>query len=120
MTRAATALCWLLQLGLAGMFLFAGARKLMGDPMMVVAFDKIGFGDGFRILTGVLEVGGGMALLVPQLAAAAAAMLAVVMVGATIAHLTVLGGSPALALAFLAGCLVIVWLRGFVLPGRKS
>jgi uncharacterized membrane protein YphA (DoxX/SURF4 family) len=114
--KAATALSWLLQLGLAGVFLFAGASKLMGDPMMVAAFGKIGMGQGFRYLTGVLEVAGGVALLVPQLAPSAAAMLALVMVGATIAHLTVLGGTPALALALLAGCLIVVWLRRRNLP----
>lgn len=116
MSRPGTILSWLLQVGLAAMFLFAGSKKLMADPMMVAAFDTVGFGQWFRVLTGVLEVGGGIGLLVPRLAAGAAAMLAVVMVGATIAHLTVLGGSPAMALAFLTGCLVIVWLRRGRLP----
>jgi uncharacterized membrane protein YphA (DoxX/SURF4 family) len=120
MSKPATALSWLLQVGLAAMFLFAGSKKLMADPMMVGAFDTVGFGQWFRVLTGVLEVGGGIALLVPRLAASAAAMLAVVMVGATIAHLTVLGGSPAMALALLGGCLAIAWLRrgSLPVPGR--
>jgi putative oxidoreductase len=115
-SRAATAISWLLQAGLAAVFLFAGSRKLMADPMTVESFAKVGLGQWFRVLTGVLEVGGGIGLLIPRLAASAAAMLAVVMVGAAAAHLTVLGGTPALALAFLAGCLAIVWLRRHSLP----
>jgi uncharacterized membrane protein YphA (DoxX/SURF4 family) len=114
--KALAALSWLLQIAMAGVFLFAGTRKLMADPMMVAVFAKVGMGQGFRMLTGLLEVGGGVALLVPQLAPGAALMLAVVMVGATIAHLTVLGGTPALALGLLAGCLVVAWLRRHRLP----
>jgi hypothetical protein len=33
------------------------------------------------------------------------------MVGATIAHLTVLGGSPALAIMLFVACATIAWLR---------
>jgi hypothetical protein len=38
-------------------------------------------------------------------------LLALVMVGAVIAHLTVLGGSPALAVMLLVVCAGIAWLR---------
>jgi uncharacterized membrane protein YphA (DoxX/SURF4 family) len=111
MSKPATILSWLLQLGLAAVFLFAGAKKLMADPMMVEAFTTVGLGQWFRVLTGVLEVGGGIGLLIPAMAANAALMLAVVMAGAAVAHLTVLGGSPMLAFALLAGCIAVVWLR---------
>jgi uncharacterized membrane protein YphA (DoxX/SURF4 family) len=111
MSKAAVALSWLLQLGLAAVFLFAGSKKLLADPMMVEAFVKVGLGQWFRVLTGVLEVGGAIGLLIPGVAASAALMLAVVMVGAATAHLTVLGGSPAFAFVLLAGCIIVVWLR---------
>jgi uncharacterized membrane protein YphA (DoxX/SURF4 family) len=116
MSRPATILSWLLQLGLAAVFLYAGSKKLLADPTMVEAFTQVGLGQWFRVLTGVLEVGGGIGLLIPGLAANAAQMLAVVMVGAAVAHLTVLGGSPLPAFALLAGCLAIVWLRRQSLP----
>jgi putative oxidoreductase len=116
MSKPATILSWLLQLGLAAIFMFAGSKKLMADPMMVEAFTKVGLGQWFRLLTGVLEVGGGIGLLIPAMAGNAALMLAVVMAGAAVAHLTVLGGTPLLAFAFLAGCLAIVWLRRQSLP----
>jgi uncharacterized membrane protein YphA (DoxX/SURF4 family) len=101
----------LLQIAVAAIFLFAGSKKLMADPQMVAVFAKVGIGQWFRLLTGALEVGGGLALLVPRTAAFAAFLLAIVMVGAAIAHLTVLGGSPALAVMLLVACAGIAWLR---------
>lgn len=111
MNRTVAGLCWMLQIAAAAIFLFAGSKKLMADPQMVAVFAKVGIGQWFRLLTGMLEVGGGIALLVPRTAAFAAVLLALVMVGAVIAHLTVLGGSPALAVMLLVVCAGIAWLR---------
>lgn len=111
MKRSTNLILWVLQAACATAFLFAGSKKLMADPMMVGAFAKVGLGQWFRILTGVLEVSGGIGLLIPRFAAGAAAMLGCVMVGATIAHLTVLGGSPGMAVALLIACLAIAWFR---------
>jgi uncharacterized membrane protein YphA (DoxX/SURF4 family) len=111
MNRTVAGLCWMLQIAAAAIFLFAGSKKLMADPQMVVVFAKVGIGQWFRLLTGMLEVGGGIALLVPRTAAFAAVLLALVMVGAVIAHVTVLGGSPALAVMLLVVCAGIAWLR---------
>ena len=110
-SRLANILAWLLSAAAAAVFIMAGGKKLMADPYMVEVFAKVGFGQWFRVLTGVLEVGGGLALLVPRLAAGAAAMLAIVMVGATIAHLTRLGGTPVPAIILCLACLAIAWLR---------
>jgi len=111
LNRTTAGVCWLLQIAVAAIFLFAGSKKLMADPQMVAVFAKVGIGQWFRLLTGALEVGGGLALLVPRTAAFAAFLLAIVMVGAAIAHLTVLGGSPALAVMLLVACAGIAWLR---------
>ena len=110
-SRGLVILSWVLQAAAAAIFLLAGSKKLMGDPHMVEVFATVGIGQWFRILTGTLEVYGDLGLLVPRLAGLSAAMLAVVMVGATVSHLTVLGGSPALAVALLVACLAIAWLR---------
>jgi uncharacterized membrane protein YphA (DoxX/SURF4 family) len=109
--RATNLVLWVLQAACAAIFIFAGSKKLMADPMMVAVFAKVGIGQWFRVLTGVLEVSGGIGLLLPRFAAAAAAMLACVMAGATVSHLTVLGGSPGLAVGLLAACLAIAWFR---------
>lgn len=118
MNRTTVGLCWLLQIAAAAIFLFAGSRKLMADPQMVAVFAKVGIGQWFRLLTGMLEIGGALALLVPRTAAFAAILLAVVMVGAAIAHLTMLGGSPTLAIMLLVVCGGIAWLRcASLVPG---
>ncbi len=78
---------------------------------MVATFQKIGVGQWFRYLTGSLEVLGAIGLLVPGYVFYAAALLATVMVGAVIAHLTVLGGSPAAPAMLLVLTGAIAYLR---------
>jgi uncharacterized membrane protein YphA (DoxX/SURF4 family) len=102
---------WVLQI-LAGLaFLGAGGGKLAGVPEMVAVFDKVGVGQWFRYVTGLLEVGGAIGLFLPRWSFYAASMLAVVMVGAVISHLTVLGGSPVAPLVLLVMTGAIAWLR---------
>ena len=102
---------WTLSGLVALAFIAAGGGKLAGTAVMVELFDKIGLGQWFRYFTGLLEVAGGIGLLVPRYAFRAARLLAIVMVGAIIAHVTVLGGSfaPALVLLVLTG--TIAYLR---------
>ena len=78
---------------------------------MVAAFDKIGLGQWFRYLTGALEVAGGLMLLIPKCAFYGAALLVMVMAGAVVSHLAVLGGSPLAAVLFLIAAGVIAWFR---------
>jgi len=85
--------------------------KLAGAAAMVELFDKVGRGQWFRYFTGLLEVAGGIGLLIPRYAFYAAGLLAVVMVGAIIAHLTVLGTSPSVPVVLLALSGTIAWLR---------
>jgi uncharacterized RDD family membrane protein YckC len=77
---------------------------------MVAMFAKIGFGQWFRILTGLLEVAGAIGLFVPRFAAYAAALLAVVMVGAIGFQLTILGQSPVPPLVLLLLAILVLWL----------
>ena len=78
---------------------------------MVEVFNKVGLGQWFRYLTGVLEVAGAIGLLISRSAFYAAILLALVMVGAIIAHLTVLGTSPAAPIVLLALSGTIAYLR---------
>jgi putative oxidoreductase len=89
-TRARNITAWILAVFLAYVFLFAGTIKLLGNRMMVEEFARIGLGQWFRYLTGILEVSGAVGLLIPKLRFWAALQIAVVMAGATIANLTVL------------------------------
>lgn len=75
-----------LQAILALVFLGAGGSKLAGAQMQVANFQRYGYPQWFRLVTGAVEVIGaaGMAagIWVEDLAIAAAVLLAVTMVGA--------------------------------------
>jgi uncharacterized membrane protein YphA (DoxX/SURF4 family) len=101
---------WALRVVLGLAFLAAGGSKLAGAPAMVAMFAKIGFGQWFRILTGLLEVAGAIGLLVPRFAVYAASMLAVLMAFAIGFHLTILGGNPTPPIVLLLLASLIVWL----------
>jgi len=79
---------WALRALMAALFLFAAYMKLSGNPMMVDEFAKVGLGDWFRIFTGVLELVGGVFILVPAYSALAAFLLLLVDVGAFFAQVT--------------------------------
>jgi len=101
---------WTLKVLLALAFLAAGGSKVAGVPAMVVVFTKIGFGQWFRILTGLLEMAGAIGLLVPRFAFYAAVLLTVVMIGAIGFHLTSLGGNPTPPVVLLALSALTAWL----------
>jgi putative oxidoreductase len=102
---------WILSGLVALAFLAAGGAKLAGAAAMVAVFDKVGLGQWFRYFTGFLEVAAGIGLLISRYAFYAAVLLAIVMVGAIIAHLTVLGGSPAAPVVLLVLAGTIAYLR---------
>ena len=102
---------WTLSVLTALAFIVAGGSKLAGVPAMVAIFDKVGVGQWFRYFTGVVELTAGIGLLISRYAFYAALALAVVMIGATIAQLTVLAASPAAPLALLFFNGIIVYLR---------
>jgi putative oxidoreductase len=111
MGRALNIALWILQIGIAVMFLVASFPKLAGAEQAVAAFDQIGIGQWFRYVTGGLEALGAIALLIPRFVGLGALVLACVMVGAVATHLFVIGGSPVPALVFLVLTSIIAWAR---------
>lgn len=99
---------WVLKLLLAGTFLAVGIQKLVGGDAWVQLFAMVGYPTWFRTVVGVIETIGGLALLVPSLAAYAAIGLAVVMFGATFTQLVSGGGREALASFLLFVALIVV------------
>ena len=98
--------------GVVGLaFVFIGGGKLAGTAAMVELFDKVGLGQWFRYLTGLLEVAAGIGLLVPRYAFYAAVLLLIVMMGAIITHVAAVGGSPAPAASLFVLSGIIAWLR---------
>ncbi len=94
-------------------FVAAGAAKLIGAEMMVATFEAIGWGQWFRYLTGLIEIGAAVLLWVPGRQAIGAFLLTATMICAVGFHLLVLGPSavPAAVLGALAA-LVLVHHRG--------
>ena len=102
---------WTLSVLTALAFVAAGGAKLAGVPAMVQLFDKVGVEQWFRYFTGLVELTAGIGLLISRCAFYAALALVVVMIGATIAQLTVLAASPAAPLALLVFNGIIAYLR---------
>ena len=93
---------WVVKGLLALAFVSAGSAKLYGVPMLVEEFQHIGLGQWFRYFTGGLEILGAILLLLPQRALFGALLLICIMIGATVTHLFVIGGSPVPAIVLLA------------------
>lgn len=102
---------WTLTVLLAGLFVFAGAGKLIGVEDMVQGFQRYGYPSWFRIVIGVIEIVCGVSLLFPKFAIDAASFLIVIMLGAVLTELIV-GTSiiPPLIVLVLVGGLAA--LRG--------
>lgn len=98
---------WAPRLGVAALFAAVGASKFPSQGMWVRLFAQIGFGQWFRVFTGVLQVGGALMLLIPRTCWIGAAILSCTMVGAILAqvfvfHFVLLAISPAFLLVITA------------------
>ena len=102
---------WVVQIALAGMFLLAGGSKLLGAPAMVTVFNTIGVGQWFRYVTGLIEVGSGIALLVPSIAVLGALLLVPTMIGAVATELFIVGDSAIPPAVLLLAAIGVVWAR---------
>jgi uncharacterized membrane protein YphA (DoxX/SURF4 family) len=102
---------WAVRGLLALAFVGAGGAKLYGVPMMVQEFEHIGLGQWFRYLTGALEVLGALLILTPSLAAFGALLLIGIMIGATVTHLFVIGGTAVPALVLLALSAIVAYAK---------
>ena len=81
---------WFLRLLIGAFFGIAGAEKFSTDPHWLHLFRTIGAGDWFRYLTGVVEVAGGILVLIPRTVTAGLVVLAGTMAGAAAIVATVL------------------------------
>jgi uncharacterized membrane protein YphA (DoxX/SURF4 family) len=97
---------WALRVFLALVFVAAGVDKFMG-PMWIRVFNDIGFGQWFRYVTGVVEILGGLLLLVRPATMFAVPVLICTMLGAVLVHVTVVGiGFPTIAVSVLLAALL--------------
>ena len=109
MTPTRRRLVWGVRILLALAFGAAGAAKLAGVSQMVQVFDAVGFGQWFRIVTGVVELAGAVLLLVPATGFFGGVLLLATMVGAVGTHLVLIGGNPVPALVLGALSAFVAW-----------
>lgn len=115
--KASNIALWTLQVLVALAFVAAGSGKLLGSADMIALFEAVGIGQWFRYVTGLLEVLGAALLIVPSKAAFGAVLLACVMAGAVVAHLTVLHTAATAPLVLFALTALIAWGRRSQLTG---
>jgi len=96
---------------LAFAFVAAAGAKLANVPAIVQVFREIGLGQWLRYAAALVETAGVVILIVPGAAALGGLWLGATMVFAVCAHLFILHSNPSAALALLALCLAVVWLR---------
>ncbi|MBN9016656.1 MAG: DoxX family protein [Rhizobiales bacterium] len=110
-SRLVTILVWILRIVLAALFLMAAFMKLSGQQMMVDEFGVIGLGQWFRYLTGLLELVGAIALLVPAVSAVGAVLLLCVDVGAFFAQAFVLHGDMIHTIVIAVLLVLLIYLQ---------
>jgi putative oxidoreductase len=116
--RSGVMALWVVQIALAGMFLLAGGSKLLGAAAMVALFNTIGIGQWFRYVTGLIEVGSAIALLVSSTAVFGALALVPTMIGAVATELFIARDSAVPAAILLLGAVGVVWARRQQLLGH--
>jgi putative oxidoreductase len=113
--RRLDAAVWILRIALALIFIVVGFVKIPGSihPMWVRLFDRIGFGQWFRYVTALVEIVGGMLMLVPSATLVSVVLLGSTMVGALLVHIFVvgIGFQTAVVMALLAAITAIFYRR---------
>jgi putative oxidoreductase len=103
---------WILRIALALIFVVVGFVKIPGSihPMWVRLFERIGLGQWFRYFTALVEIVGGMLMLVPSATLVSVLLLASAMVGALLVHIFVIGigVQTVVVLALLSGIAAVI------------
>jgi uncharacterized membrane protein YphA (DoxX/SURF4 family) len=102
---------WVLRILVAAPFLLAAYMKFIGQPMMVEDFATIGVGQWFRYLTAVLELVGGLAVLVPSISVFGAILLLCVDIGAFFAQAFVLHGDVIHTIVLAVLLLLLIYFQ---------
>jgi putative oxidoreductase len=113
---------WVLRVILALLFAGTGGAKLAAIPHMVQTFDIIDLDRWFLYVTGAVEVGGAILLLIPRTAFYAAFFLCAEMICAVAVHFIFpIEGTPVPAMVFVIMFGLIAYcLRPTELLGLKT
>jgi uncharacterized membrane protein YphA (DoxX/SURF4 family) len=107
--KGRTIASWLLQVLMAAAFITIGLGKF-GAPFWERSFARWGYPPGFHLVVGVIELVGGILVLVPRLTSYAGLMLGTVMVGAILTH-ALAGDMWARPVPHLVILMLLTWLR---------
>ena len=120
---------WVLRVLMAALFLFAAFAKLTSMQIEVDAFAMLPVGQWFRYLVGLLELAGGIWVLIPTISGVGAIVLLVVDVGAFFAQILFLHqdwihpiviGAILVALIYLQRDAIRERLGNPIAPGKKA
>ena len=107
-----TLVVWILSALLAAVFATTGISKLIGaEPLTLQAASMNGFPAWIRTVVGVVELAGAIGLLIPAVAAFAAAMLALLMIPATITQWISAEPGVFVPIVLLVLLLLVAWRR---------
>lgn len=101
---------WTLRILLALIFAATGTAKMIGVAMVVAGFNKIGLGQGFRYVTGTVEIIGAILTLNPHTTFYGTLVLLAVCIGAFAAEIGPLRGDVIHVFVIGAGVMVLAWL----------
>ena len=122
MTRKTLIVSWIARVIVIAIFARASVPKFTGDPVSVSIFETLGVEPWGRLLTGALEAGAAVMLLIPRTVAPGAALAIVIMIGAVAAHIFRLGYEGdmgvvfPLALVVLAAAAIVAGIHRKDLP----
>jgi putative oxidoreductase len=86
MSKTKNYITWALTILMALAFLGAGFAKASGNDAMVQSFYAFDLPDWFRITIGIIEMIGGVLLLIPALSGMSSLGLSIIMIGAIFSH----------------------------------
>ena len=106
---------WILRIGIAVAFSLFGSEKFPSDPgsPWVRLFHEIGAGQWFRYFTGVVEILGGVLLLIPWTVTIGLALLTCTMASAAVILIFVIGrpGDSVVSTCFFIALAAFWWNR---------
>jgi len=118
MSKAKQIVLWVVSILLVATFFFAGSFKLLHSDQIRAAFVQFGLPAWLAVFIGVCEVCGAIGLLIPRLAALAAAGLSVIMIGATI--LTAINHLIPIAISNVVILVLLLAVARLRLPAARS
>ena len=120
-SRVKGVILWVVQIVLSTLYVLAASGKLMSRPQWIEMFRHWGFPDKFYLVIGALELVGAIGLLIPRMAAYAAAGLILLMIGAALTNLIHGDGLQVLRpIIFIIFLVLIVYLRRPWLSERSA